>query len=116
MVRIRWVVPLAVLWLAACTSSEFRPESQAPDYPPYQGEVKLLEVFPPAGTYVRLGVVTVEAGGIAYGDTLTEKIAEVAAARGADAVVLQDKQRDRRDRSGRTTSVLAGWAIRTRAP
>jgi len=100
--------------LAGCARSEYRAESQAPSFPPYEGKVELLESFPPAGTYDRLGVVTVEVYALSYSDTLTKKITGEAAARGANAVVLQGKVRTRRDAQGHETEILAGWAIRVR--
>lgn len=98
--------------LVACANSDFRGESQAPQYPPYKGEVALLEKFPSPGSFERLGVITVKSHGISYDTTLADKISKDAAARGANAVVLQGKVRSRRDGDGHEVNVLAGWAIR----
>lgn len=97
---------------AGCASGEFRGETGATVYPPYQGSVELLEKFPPKGTYDRLGIITVEVNGVSYEDTLTDRMKKEAAARGANAVVLQGKERSGRDGAGHLTGILAGWAIR----
>ena len=107
-------LPLTVLLalvLVGCATGEFRGRSSAPAFPPYKGEVRLLERFPASGTFERLGVVTVKVGVVQYANTLTNKLKKTAAARGANAVVLQGKARETSE-----GSILAGWAIRVRAP
>ena len=105
---------LAVAGLWGCATSEFAPRSDAPAYPAYKGEVELLESFPAPGTYEQLGVITVEVAGFSYATTGTGKLRKAAAARGANAVVLQGKERQVRDAAGHERSILAGWAIRRR--
>jgi hypothetical protein len=109
----KWLVVVMALGLAVgCVKEDYRGESQAPTLAPYRGDVAFLDSFPRAGSFRRLGVITVETYGFSYEDTLTVQIKKSAAARGANAVVLQAKERTITDSKGRNRSVLAGWAIR----
>ena len=109
------VFGLIALTLTACvSSSNYRGESSAPTYPPYKGEVAILEKFPPRGTYERLGVITVRTEGVSYANTLRNRMRKEVAARGGNAVVLQGKEREGRDGNGHLYGILAGWAIRQR--
>lgn len=107
-----WIAAFVLSFiLAGCSTGEFRGRSDAPTYPPYKGNVRVLERLPQAGTYERLGIVMARAGTVSYGDTLIKRLKKTAATRGANAIVLQGQERDTID-----GTMLAGWAIRVRAP
>ena len=63
-------VLLAVLMAAVsgCTSpAKFTPTSDSENFPPYEGEVRILENLPPSDQYKRVGVVVVAPRGRAGG-------------------------------------------------
>ena len=105
-------VALAVL-ASACTSpAQFRPASGAENFPPYEGEVKLLESMPASGQYARIGVVMVEGVQLTQDAAMVAAAKKKAAANGADAIVLQAPIKVSKDSAGGTKKTLAAWAIR----
>ena len=102
---------MMVALLGACATAEFRPAPGAPVYPAYRDEVKVLQGFPPEGSYDSVGIV------IAYGVDLTEKedlieaLQSEAAKRGANAIVLQGDIK-LRSSGDRTEKVLGAFALR----
>jgi hypothetical protein len=48
---------LAFLLLSGCTGAKFTPGPAAASYPPFTGKVRVLDRFPTAGTFDRIGVV-----------------------------------------------------------
>ena len=114
----RWIAFLALLSVLAmtfsgCTSPvKFRPATGAEKFPPYEGEVRVLENLPSSGQFRRVGVVVVEGVLLTKEDAMVDAIKREAAARGADAVVMQGPVKEMRDASGGVQKTLAAWAIR----
>ena len=109
------LVPCASLLLAACTSAEFNRNADAPAYPPYKGEVEVLEVLPPPDRFERLGVVLVTGGDAGTKNALLRDLKKAAAANGANAIMLQrDTVQERGTRGVGTQTRLAAWALRIR--
>ena len=83
------VMTLALL--SACASSSFTPTPSAQPRPAYDGVVKILTTYPPEGSYEHLGIVSVIGRGASDEASLIELMAEVAAGRGANAIIVQGK-------------------------
>ena len=105
---------LLVALLAGCASAEFTPSGVGEHPPRHEGEVAVLDRLPPVGSYRMLGVVTVRGVGITSDERMFEEFREMAARRGADAVVPQGKIRTGSTGDGGETRTLAGYAIRRR--
>ena len=108
-------VLLAVLMvsISGCASpAKFRPASGAQNFPPYEGEVKVLENLPPSGQYKRVGVVVVEGVLLTREAAMVSAIKQEAAENGADAVVMQSPVKITKDSDGGTQRKLAAWAIK----
>lgn len=100
----------AALLLAGCASASFRAAGGEP-LAPYRGEVRVLDRLPPAGQYRLVGIVTVHGVNLSSDARMFEQLKQLAAARGADAVVPQGGIRER---AGGDERVLAAHAIRLR--
>ena len=101
--------------LAGCTSAEFNRSYSAPTYPPFKGEVEVLELMPPAGTFERLGVVVATGGDAGTKQSLVRQLKKTAAAGGANAISLQHADlTEYSTHGGGTQTKLAAWAIRLR--
>ena len=108
-------VLFAVLMAAVsgCTSpARFTPASGSDGFPPYQGEVRVLENLPPSGQYERVGVVIIEGVLLTKEASMVAAIKKQAAASGADAVVMQSKIKITKNPDGSTRKRLGAWAIR----
>ncbi len=103
------VLPLA---LAGCSSARYRPAPGAAPLAPFRGEVRVLERLPPPGSYRRLGVVVAEGGDLTSRERLLGRLKREAAARGADAIVVQRPAASPAGYSGSRLPRLAAWAIR----
>lgn len=108
--RILALIALTVV-LAGCASSEFT-QSSAQKYPPFEGEVELLQTRPAPGSYELLGVVMVRGVGLTSDERMYKQLRELAAERGADAVIPQGEIRNRRTTEGGEERRFAGYAIR----
>jgi hypothetical protein len=106
---------LLVLLIGAtggCTSpATFQPASGGEDFPPYKGEVRVLENLPPSGQYKRVGVVMVEGVLLSKESDMVETLKKEAAAKGANAVVMQSPVKVSKEPDGSTTRRLAAWVI-----
>jgi len=98
--------------LGACAGAEFRPSPTAPAFEPYSGEVKVLGRLPPADRFDRVGVVIAEGVNLTKKSSMLEQLKREAAARGANAVVLQGDVKTTVDSEGGKRKKLAAWAIR----
>ncbi len=108
-------VLLAVLMAAVsgCTSpAKFTPASDSENFPPYEGEVRILENLPPSDQYKRVGVVVVEGVLLTRDASMVAAVKKKAAANGADAVVMQSAIKATKNPDGGTRKRLAAWAIR----
>lgn len=105
---------LAVV-LAGCTGARFQPAAGAKAYPPYRGEVAVLEDFPAPGSFERLGVVVVDGTEQTADARLRARLLEEAARRGANAVVLQGKIKLAPYRDGALQKRLGAFALRRNA-
>lgn len=106
---------LLVLGAAAvgCTSpARFAPSSGAEKFPPYDGEVRVLEHLPAPGQFERVGVVVVEGVQLTSDAALMDSARRKAAENGADAVVMQGPIQVTKDSAGGVKKTLAVWAIR----
>ena len=113
--RLALGVTLLALALGACTSTDFNRAATAPDYPPWRGDVAVLDTLPPAGQYERLGVVVVEGGDVSTAGRLVSDLKKAAAKQGANAIMLQrDKPNQETTRGVGTSSRMAAWAFRLR--
>jgi len=116
----RWVARSATVLLIAfmaptsgCTSpAKFQPASGSGGFPPYEGDVRVLDNLPPSGQYKRVGVVLVEGVLLTKGADMVAAVKRKAAANGADAVVMQSKIKVIKNPDGSTSKKLAAWAIR----
>jgi hypothetical protein len=112
----RWLTLLLVLLIGAaggCTSpAKFQPATGGEEFPAYEGEVRVLENLPPSGQYKRVGVVVVEGVLLTEDAAMVETLKRKAAAKGADAVVMQSPVKVTKEPDGSTTKRLAAWAIR----
>lgn len=107
------VMFVAVAVLAGCASpATFQPSSGGQTFPPYEGEVRVLENLPPSDQYTRVGIVKVEGVLLTKEAEMVAKIKEKAADKGADAVVMQSAMKVIKNSDGSTTRRLAAWAIR----
>ncbi len=99
--------------ISGCTSpATFQPTSRSEEFPPYEGEVRVLENLPPSDQYQRVGVVFVEGVLLTKDASMVVSVKKKAAANGADAVVMQSKIKVIKNPDGSTTKKLAAWAIR----
>ena len=99
--------------ISGCTSpATFQPASRSEEFPPYEGEVRVLENLPPSNQYERVGVVIVEGVLLTKDAAMVASVKKKAAAKGADAVVMQSKIKVTKNHDGNTTKKLAAWAIR----
>lgn len=99
--------------ISGCTSpATFQPASRSEEFPPYEGEVRVLENLPPSKQYKRVGVVIVEGVLLTKDAAMVASVKKKAAAKGADAVVMQSKIKVTKNHDGNTTKKLAAWAIR----
>lgn len=99
--------------ISGCTSpATFQPASRSEEFPPYEGEVRVLENLPPSDQYKRVGVVFVEGVLLTKDAAMVASVKKKAAAKGADAVVMQSKIKVTKNHDGNTTKKLAAWAIR----
>ncbi len=99
--------------ISGCTSpATFQPASRSEQFPPYEGEVRVLENLPRSNQYKRVGVVFVEGVLLTKDATMVASVKKKAAAKGADAVVMQSKIKVTKNHDGNTTKKLAAWAIR----
>jgi len=99
--------------ISGCTSpATFQPASRSEEFPPYEGEVRVLENLPPSSQYKRVGVVIVEGVLLTKDAAMVASVKKKAAAKGADAVVMQSKIKVTKNHDGNTTKKLAAWAIR----
>jgi hypothetical protein len=114
LVRFPAVVVAALLVLAGCTSAQFNRNVSAPRYPPYAGEVAVLQSPPSAGTFERLGVVVVTAGDAGTMGGMLADLKKAAAKQGANAVMLQHDKLREGTSAGGTEHKLAAWAFRVR--
>lgn len=103
---------LLALLLGGCASARFT-ESGGERLAPWRGEVRVLDRLPPEGSYRLLGVVTVSGVALTSDERMFENLKDLAARRGANAVVLQSPIRDRRTGDGGEERTLAAYAIRT---
>ena len=106
---------LIVLGAAAtgCTSpARFTPSSGAEKFPPYEGEVRVLQQMPAPGQFERVGVVIVEGVQLTADAALMDSARRKAAENGADAVVWQGPIQVTKDSAGGVKKTLAAWAIR----
>ena len=104
-------VAVAVL-LGACATTEHTSIPTAPTYPPFTGEVQVLDAMPPSGTYERLGVVIARGPDITRDATLRKTLLKQAGEQGANAVVLQGPVQTSPNADGKSEKRLAAWAIR----
>ncbi len=99
--------------ISGCTSpATFQPASRSEEFPPYEGEVRVLENLPPSNQYERVGVVIVEGVLLTKDAAMVASVKKKAAAKGANAVVMQSKIKVIKNPDGSTTKKLAAWAIR----
>ena len=112
----RWLTALLLVLMAAiggCASpAKFQPASGAEKFPAYEGTVKVLENLPPSGQYKRVGVVVVDGVLLTKDADMISILKEEAAARGANAVVMQAPIKVTKEPDGGTTKKLAAWVIR----
>jgi hypothetical protein len=102
----------AVAVIGGCASpAKFQPATGAENLPPYEGEVKILENLPAPNQYKRVGVVTVEGVLLTKEEEMVAAIKELAAEKGANAVVMQSPVKVSRNQDGGTKKRLAAWAI-----
>ena len=99
--------------IAGCASpATFQPSSGGQNFPPYEGEVRVLENLPSSDQYTRIGIVKVEGVLLTKEAEMVAKIKEKAADKGANAVVMQSAMKVTKNSDGSTTRRLAAWAIR----
>ena len=65
--------------------------SSAAARPAHDGEVKVLRSHPAEGTYEHLGIVSVTGRSLDDEESLIELMVEIAAERGANAIIVQGK-------------------------
>lgn len=105
------VMALAIA-IGGCTSpAQFRPAT-GEKFPPYEGEVRLLENMPAPGQYQRIGVVVVEGVQLTQEAAMVDVAKRSAAANGADAIIKQAPVKLTKDGAGSVKKTLAVWAIR----
>lgn len=108
----RWLAIIcAAMLLAACASASYAPSSGGPRFAPYRGDVEVLERLPPHGSFTRVGVVEVEGNDFTSHWMMMRQLKQAAAARGADAIVLQAPLNNP-DFYTKKGAKIAAWAIR----
>ena len=106
-------VLLLAAFVSGCTSpARFTPSSPAEKFPPYEGEVRVLQRLPNAGQFERVGVVVVEGVQLTAEEAMMDAARKKAAQNGANAVVMQGPIQVTKDSAGGITQTLAVWAIR----
>ena len=101
-----------VVAVSGCTSpAKFTPAFDSEDFPPYEGDVRVLENLPPSGQYRRVGVVVVEGVLLTKDVSMVAAVKKKAAANGANAVVMQSAIKVAKNPDGSTRKKLAAWAI-----
>ena len=99
--------------ISGCTSpAKFTPASSGQDFPPFEGEVKILENLPPSDQFERVGVIIVEGVLLTKDASMVADVKRAAAANGADAVVMQSPIKVAKTPGGNTRKTLGAWAIR----
>ena len=107
------LMALVMTAVSGCTSpATFQPASGSEEFPPYEGDVRVLENLPPSNQYKRVGVVFVEGVLLTKDAAMVASVKKKAGAKGADAVVMQSKIKVIENSDGSTTKNLAAWAIR----
>jgi hypothetical protein len=107
------LMAVVIAGVSGCTSpATFQPASRSEEFPPYEGDVRVLENLPPSDQYKRVGVVFVEGVLLTKDASMVDSVKKKAAANGADAVVMQSKIKVIKNPDGSTTKKLAAWAIR----
>jgi len=107
------LIAVVMTAISGCTSpATFQPASRSEEFPPYEGEVRVLENLPPSSQYKRVGVVIVEGVLLTKDAAMVASVKKKAAAKGANAVVMQSKIKVTKNHDGNTTKKLAAWAIR----
>ena len=107
------LMALVMTAISGCTSpATFQPASSSEEFPPYEGDVRVLENLPPSNQYKRVGVVFVEGVLLTKDASMVASVKKKAGAKGADAVVMQSKIKVIKNSDGSTTKKLAAWAIR----
>ena len=107
------VLFIALAALAGCASpATFQPSTGGQTFPPYEGEVRVLENLPPSDQYTRVGIVKVDGVLLTKEAEMVAKIKDKAADKGANAVVMQSAMKVTKNSDGSTTRRLAAWAIR----
>lgn len=104
---------VAAAAIAGCASpATFQPSSGGQSFPPYEGDVRVLENLPSSDQYTRIGIVKVEGVLLTKEAEMVAKIKDKAADKGANAVVMQSAMKVTKNSDGSTTRRLAAWAIR----
>jgi hypothetical protein len=107
------LMAVVIAGVSGCTSpATFQPASRSEEFPPYEGDVRVLENLPPSDQYKRVGVVFVEGVLLTKDASMVASVKKKAAANGADVVVMQSKIKVIKNPDGSTTKKLAAWAIR----
>ena len=102
-----------IVAISGCASpARFQPASGTEKFPPYEGEVRVLENLPLPEQYTRVGVVFIEGVLLTKEASMVAAVKKKAAANGADAVVMQSAMKVIKNSDGSTTKKLAAWAIR----
>ena len=102
-----------VMVLSGCTSpARFTPTSSGQNFPPYEGEVRILENLPPSDQFERVGVIIVEGVLLTKDASMVADLKSAAAENGANAVVMQAPIKVTKTPGGGTHKALAAWAIR----
>ena len=99
---------------AGCTSTEYVPSPGVGAYRAYQGEVRVLDGFPAAGTYERLGIVIARGVRLSDRSDLIKDLKSEAARRGANAIILQGDVKTRRSAGGTEEKLLGAFALRVK--
>jgi len=103
---------LAVV-LGGCTSpAEFSPSTGGKTFPPYEGDVRVLQKLPNPDQFERVGVVVVNGVQLTSDAAMVDAVRKKAAKNGANAVVMQGPVRVTKDSAGGVNKTLAAWAIR----
>lgn len=89
------VIATLGLLLASCATVQFTPTG--PTYPPYDGPVKILKALPSDTSYEELGWVSAEGDFNHPWSELLAMMQQTAAAKGANAIVLEEKFTTRMD-------------------
>lgn len=98
-----------------CTSpARFTPASTTEKFPPYEGEVRVLQHMPDSGQFERVGVVVVEGVQLTADEAMMDAARRKAAQNGANAVVKQGPIQVTKDSAGGIQKTLAVWAIRVK--